>query len=347
MREMFIRSYLFLAALFGAGLSAQVQTTIIPQIADGGGWQTTLVLTNTGTSAAAASLLFFQNTGNGSTQSWTPAFLETSSPQSIALPAASSTFLHTPGTSPTLSEGWAQLQASPAVVAYAIFTQFVPGRPNQDGTAPAAPAASRILMPFDNTSGFVTSMAIANPNSSIASVTVAMQPGSGQPAELSPISLPPNGYMAFTLPQEFPSTSGFNGLLEFSSSSASFSIIAIRFNATGAFTASPVYAETGGSIIATGSTAFNGTYTGTFSSSILSGAISATVLNGFVTVNNPGGGSGIVSASGQVSFGLDVAPSTFCSFTGILVVSGTTATGSGTFSCSSPSFTGTWSVTRQ
>lgn len=344
---MFIRSNLFMAALFAAGLSAQTQTTIIPQIADGGGWQTTLVLTNSGTSAASASLLFFQSTGNGSTQGWTPAFLETSSPQGIALPAASSTFLHTPGTSPTLSEGWAQLQASPAVVAYAIFTQVVPGRQNQDGTAPAAPAASRILMPFDNTNGFVTTMAIANPNSSSASVTVAMQPGAGQPAELTPISLPPNGYMAFTLPQQFPSTSGFNGLLEFSSASASFSIIAIRFNATGAFTTSPVYAETGASIISTGGAAFNGTYTGTYSCPILSGGVSATVLNGVVTVNNPGGGSGTVSASGQVSFGLDVMEGTPCTFTGVLVVNGTTAIGSGTFSCSSPSFTGTWSVTRQ
>jgi hypothetical protein len=344
---MFIRPYLFLAALFCAGLSAQTQTTIIPQIADGGGWQTTIVLTNTGTSAAAAGLLFFQSTDNGSTQGWNPPFLETSSPQSLALPAASSTFLHTPGTAQTLSEGWAELQASPGVVAYAIFTQFAPGRPNQDGTAPAAPAANRILMPFDNTSGFVTTMAIANPNSSIASVTVSMQPGGGQPTALAPITLPPNGYMAFTLPQQFPSTSGFNGLLEFISSSASISIIAIRFNATGAFTASPVYAETGASIIATGSTAFNGTYTGTYTSSILSGAVTATVLNGFVTVNSPGGGSGIVSASGEITFGFNVSQSTPCSFTGILVLNGTTATGSGTFSCSSPGFMGIWSMTRQ
>src|ERR1700722_8460158 len=114
------------------------QTQIIPQIADGGAWQTTLVLTNTGTSAANVGLTFFQSGANNTTQSWALTFQETSSPQSLSLPAASTTFLHTLGTAPNLTEGWAQLQANSSVVAYAIFTQVVTGRQNQDGTAPAA-----------------------------------------------------------------------------------------------------------------------------------------------------------------------------------------------------------------
>jgi hypothetical protein len=182
---------------------AHAQIQIIPQIADGGAWQTTLVLTNTGTTSATASLTFFQSNGDGTTKSWTPPFQETSSTQSLTLAAASTTFLHTLGTAANLTEGWAQLQASSSVVAYAIFTQTVTGRTNQDGTAPAAAAVSRILVPFNNTSGFATTIAIANSGTASESIAVGVQPVSGAAAQLSTISLPAGGYTAFSLQDQF------------------------------------------------------------------------------------------------------------------------------------------------
>lgn len=140
----------------------EAQNLIIPQIADGGGWQTTLVLTNTSPSPATANLTFFQETGGSNTQPWSLTFLESSSPQSVALPAAGTLFLHSPGTAGTTSVGWAQLAANSSVNGYAIFTKRVPGRQNQDGTVEAAASSSRVLIPFDNTNGFVTSVALAN-----------------------------------------------------------------------------------------------------------------------------------------------------------------------------------------
>jgi hypothetical protein len=333
------------AFLFALSIGS-AQTLIIPQIADGGGWQTTLVLTNTSTAAATANLTFFQSTSGGGTTNWVPPFFETSTPQSVPVPAASTVFLHTPGSATTLSEGWAQVQGGSAIVAYAIFTQTVPGRTNQDGTALAATSTSRVLMPFDNTNGFVTSMAITNPTSTGESITVAVQPLNGSSAQLSPIALPANGYLAFTLPQQFPSTASQNGLLEFYTSTGSISLIALRFNPTGGFTASPVYAEAGAPILDAGAAAFNGTYTGTYTSSVQSGSVTVTVSNGTVTVGQPSVGSGTVTATGQVTFGTVVAEGVTCSFTGNFAVSGTGATGTGTFSCTG-NITGTWSVTRQ
>lgn len=338
-----IRSALLAVFLFGSSLGL-AQTTIIPQIADGGGWQTTLVLTNTGTTSATLAMSFFQSTSNGQTESWTPSFLETSSPQSVTLAAASTTFLHTPGTASLLTEGWAQLEASSSVVAYAIFTQTVPGRTNQDGTAPAAAGSGHILAPFDNTSGFVTTMAIANPGASSETVSVSAQPNGATPASLASINLPAGGYMAFTLPQQFPTLGSTNGLLEFYSSSGTFSIIAIRFNPTGGFTASPVYLESGGPVIS--SQNFNGTYTGTYSGAGVTGDVDATVNNGIMSVTNPGSGSGTISASGQITFGIELNEGATCSFTGTFTLSGSSASASGTFSCTNPSFSGTWSLTR-
>lgn len=62
--------------LFLAGLAwAQPQTVLIPQIADGGGWQTTFVLTNTTINVGSATLTFYQETSGGATQNWNPPFV--------------------------------------------------------------------------------------------------------------------------------------------------------------------------------------------------------------------------------------------------------------------------------
>jgi hypothetical protein len=212
---------------------------IISQIADGGGWQTTLVLTNTTATATSASLNFFQDTGGGNTQSWNPQFLEVNSTASLMVPGGGTIFLHTPGTASTTTSGWAEMQSSGAV-GYAIFTQRVPGRQNQDGTAAAAASANNILVPFDNTAGFVTSMAIVNPNPVSESVSVSIQPSAAaNPPPGPPIMLPAQGHMAFTVPQQFSTTAGQSGLLEFTSINP-FLIHALRFNSTGAFIKAPV-----------------------------------------------------------------------------------------------------------
>ena len=245
----------FLAVCFPRAVAAQA--LIIPQIADGGAWQTTLVLTNTSASPATVTLSFFQETTGGATQSWNLPLLEVSSTQNLSLPGAGTLFLHTPGTASTTSVGWGQVEAATGtVVAYAIFTQRVSGLPDQDCTAPAAAGATRILMPFDNTSGFVTSMAIANPGSSAESVSVGIETTKGSISQPSPISLPAQGHTAFTVPQQFPAAAGQSGLMEFYSATGNISVIALRFNPTGSFTAAPVYAESGTPII--GSTAPTG-----------------------------------------------------------------------------------------
>jgi hypothetical protein len=343
-----MRTQLFVCTVFASALAANGQTLVIPQIADGGGWQTELVLTNAGITATTVTLNFFQSVGTaGMTQNWTPPFLETSVLQNIPVPAASTVFLHTPGTAGTLSEGWATVQSNSAISAYAIFEETVSGRQNQDGTAPAAATTSRMLVPFDNTNGFVTTIAIVNTTASSESIAVSAQPNGGAAVQLSPITLPANGYSAFTLPQQFSSIASTSGLLEFYASTGSFSLIALRFNPTGAFTAAPVFPETGSPVITTGTVAaFNGTYTGTYSAAGISGTVTATVNNGTVTVTSPANGTGTVTSNGQTTFGTVLAGGTSCSFTGTFTVTVATASASGTFTCTSPSVSGTWNVTR-
>jgi hypothetical protein len=287
------------------------------------------VVANTTASATSASLSFFQDAGGGVTQSWNPPFLEGGSTQNLPLPAGGTLFLHTPGTAATTTSGWALVQASAGVIAYAIYTQRVKGRQDQDVTAAAAPSVTRVLMPYDNTNNFLTSMAIVNTTSASESISVGIQPTSGLGSQPTPINLPPQGHMAFTLPQQFATTTGQSGLLEFYAASGSLSILAIRSNPTGAFATAPVYVETGPPIVAPAAgtnvsglwgdgsfiLALNQTgqaVSGTFRNTSKGGALSSGNINGSVqgtTFNfstdhyydNTGCGSQITGASAQIT----------------------------------------------
>ncbi len=227
-------------------LPAFADTQIIPQVADGAGWSTTIVLANKTSTTQSVALSFNMDTANSATTPWTPPFVESVSLSSISLPAGSTLFLHTPGTAATLTQGWGQLDAAAGVTGYAIFTSRAAG-PAQDGTAPAVSASSRILVPFDNTSGLVSAFAMANPNSAAEIVQVNIRTSDGTLSGTLPI-LPAKGQTTFLMAQLFSATAGKSGLAEFYVASGSISIIALRANGS-AFTAAPVYAQSGSPII--------------------------------------------------------------------------------------------------
>ncbi|HUI76855.1 MAG TPA: hypothetical protein VLY24_03040 [Bryobacteraceae bacterium] len=348
---------LCVAGFLLASSVAQAQTSNISQIVDGGPWFSTIVVTNTSGSQASAGLNFYQETGGGATSPWSLDFMEMTSAQAKALmiPAGTTVFLHTFGTAANTTVGWGQLTEvdnAGSVVAYAIFTQRVPGRTDQEGTAPAAAASSRILVPFDNTGGAATSMAIANTTSSSLTVNVGIRTSSAT-TQPSSIVLPAQGHTSFSFPTQFAASAGASGLAEFYAPSGSFSILALKFEA-GAFSTAPVYAETGSPIIASSGAGgggnpqanYDGNYSGTYSGTAGSGAVGASINNGAVTVTVPASGTGTITSTGQITFGVVIGGGTTCNFTGSIEVSGASATGSGMFSCTSPTITGTWNVTR-
>jgi hypothetical protein len=243
------RSVLSVAAfflVFGL-LPALADTQIIPQVADGAGWSTTIVLANKTTSTQSVTLSFNMDTSNSATIPWAPPFVEAVSLASISLPAGSTLFLHTPGTAASLTQGWGQLDAATGVTGYAIFTQRVPGQPAQDGTAPAVSAASRILVPFDNTSGLVSAFAVANPTNAAVTVQVNIRTSDSTLSGSLP-ALPAKGQTTFLLKDVFGGTANKSGLAEFYVTSGSISVIALRANGI-AFTAAPVYLQSGNPII--------------------------------------------------------------------------------------------------
>jgi hypothetical protein len=245
-------------------------------------------------------MLFFMDSGGGTSSSWSLNFLESVSAQSIVVRPGSTLYLHTPAIASTTSQGWASMNATSNLVTYVIFTQRVPGRPDQDGTADALAPASRFLVPFDNTSGFVTSVAIVNSTSAAESIAVAFHTSGGATTQGAPINIPAKGHLVFSLPQQFPAeTSGRSGLAEFYSAVGAFSVLALRFNPTGAFTAAPFYTERGAPLIITdsGTQALNvsGTWSGSGSDSTGSGLMTwqltqtGSSVSGMMTASTPVG----------------------------------------------------------
>ncbi len=225
------------------------QTLYIPQFVDGGGWQSTIVITNTSATPAMATLTFHSDSGNANTQAWTPAFLETSSTTGLVLLSGSSIFLHTPGTAATLTQGWAEVDADAGIVAYNIFTNRLPGQKDQDSTAPAVGATNRVLVPYDDANSFVSAIAVVNPTATPQSVSVGFQTTDGLiEVDALPI-VPAMGHLTFVLSQQFPDILGHLGLAEFYSATGNLSMIALRFNPTQSSTAMPVFFETGPPLI--------------------------------------------------------------------------------------------------
>lgn len=241
------------ALLVMAAITARAQTIInIPHIADGGGWQTTLVVTSTTPFGVPTGVACFQETTPGNSAGpWNlfPAQIRFGS-------SASSAFITSPGTSPTLSTGWCQIAAYAGIQAYAIFTLRVPGRQDQDGTAVGTPAASRFLVPYDQTNGAVVGFAIANTSTLGETISVAARTAQGTTVTSS-FFLGGQGHRSFSL-QDASSPLGASftaaiantsGLIEVVSKSADISVLTLRFNKTQSFTAEPVYPDSGAPVI--------------------------------------------------------------------------------------------------
>jgi len=286
-------------ALLCAALPLAAQSLAIPQIADGAGWQTTLVITNTGSSTAVYSLVFHQSTGNGATTDWAPPFAELDTTRNLSLAAGQTTFLHTLGASSTLAVGWGELQAPAAVQAYAVFASGRgAGNATQEGTAPAVAPATRALIPFDNTNGLVTSVALINHSSTAANLTANLKTSSSMTTGTPLAALPALGHKAAALETLLPATAGKRGLVEIVASTGSVAAIALRFNPSGAFTASPTYAQSGSAIIVPGAASKVQTLS-LESATLTSGStLTATVT---LTAGAPAGGANVTLSSNSTA----------------------------------------------
>ena len=158
------------------------------------------------------------------------------------IPVGGSLTLITRGLDPAASQGWAELATTKKIGGLAVFRQSVPGRPDQEAGVAIATSVNRFVLPFDNTQGFVTSMALVNTNGAQAVlVSVAARDETGVQIATDSLRLGPRGHAAIALQDRFPSLANRRLVVEFSTTNADLSGLGLRFNPSGAFTSFPIF----------------------------------------------------------------------------------------------------------
>jgi hypothetical protein len=202
-----------------------------PQIADGEGWKTTIVLVNTDSVQASYTLRFWK--GNGSSLSLPFGSEGAVSQLSGVLPVNGVKFFETNGEAPGLSQGWVELTTSNFIDGRVVFRQRVSGSPDSEAAVPFAASSSArpIVIPLENTSGFVTSVALVNPNPiAAANVMVTLRDENGVALENSSVNLDPRGQTAFAVPGRFPASANRRGTVEFFDPNNEIIALGLRFS---------------------------------------------------------------------------------------------------------------------
>lgn len=212
---------------------------LMSQVADGDGWKTTITLVNTDSVPADFLLNFWRGDGNPLALPLEGAGTVTQSGGTI--PVGGSRTITTAGGATALVQGWVELTTMQSVGGLAIFRQRAQGRPDFEAASPVAfNAGGRFLLPFDNTQGFVTSMAIVNPAPQQATVTVNVRAVDGTLLLPDSFVMAPRSQRAFALPQQYTGSAGRQGVIEFASTNSGLSGLGLRFNPGGAFTSLPI-----------------------------------------------------------------------------------------------------------
>ena len=213
---------------------------VFPQVVNGGGWKTSFLLVNLENHPVTFQILFFTDDGN---DMFVPVGdLGLVRQVSVSLDTAGSTEFETTGFSndfpDTLEQGWALLSQTTddTIGGMAIFRQRVFGRPDQEATVPVVSQFdSHFVLMFDNTAGFTTGLAVANPTLDSVSIPVTIRDQSGNVIDNQFIRLGPYSHTAFNLPDFWSSTAGTRGAIEFQTSGFGVAALGLRAGAA-AFT---------------------------------------------------------------------------------------------------------------
>jgi len=204
----------------------------IAQVAEGLNWKTLFIITNLDQVPTSYNFRFWDDNGNA-----LPLPIVNSSPGSLtgALAGGGTIFAETPGTSASVLQGWAEVASTGRLGVTTIFRSVTPGKISE-GTVTGVSSGSRVILPFDNTQGLGTSIAVANTNPTQSlSISLVFQLDTG--AQISgSLSLAAHAHTAFSLATMFPVVAGVRGSILFSASSPDITVVGLRFNPAGSFT---------------------------------------------------------------------------------------------------------------
>lgn len=224
--------------------------TVFPHFANGGGWETLLVLVNIGNTTVKFDQEFRSQSGSPlpvTFRTYPEGEIVTTAFATGTLPAGSSFRIVLYDTGQPVQIGWSALNydtSNGRLGGFAIFRLKVSGRPDFEALVPlSAYDDSEFYMPYDNLEGFVTSLALLNPVSPgglTTTVRATVLDARGNTLSTSNLTLTPGQQMAFAIPDQFPATRSRTGVIRFSGSTNRLSALGFRFNPGGAFATVPI-----------------------------------------------------------------------------------------------------------
>jgi hypothetical protein len=217
------------------------------QTGNGAYWKTSFAFVNYGTDAGSVQLLTW--TPSGSPLAVSVVGGATASQQTFAVPAGGSVVVGLDETVPNLITGWAGLIITGLITGQGIFRARVPGRPDYEAAVPllARTQTASIIplpvtstpvlgMPFDNTGGYVTSVAFANTAAADRTLDLVFVDNSGATLFTAHEPLPAHNQMAFETSSRYPAVANKQGWMRILNNAADFTALGFRFNPSGAFT---------------------------------------------------------------------------------------------------------------
>jgi hypothetical protein len=218
-------------------------TSTLSHVADGDGFDTLILLINTGTTDASYSLQFFNQSGAQVMYQLDP----TQSGMTGIIHAGSQAIVRTTGGGTSTNLGWGQITAPPSVKGMLIYQQQASPTSLQEGSAPITAPSLHFFVPFDNTGGSSTSIGFVNPSASqTATVNFTVRYASGGTDNVPAFDMNPLQQIAEPVASAWSNTSNQRGLIEVNASSP-VGLVAFRFQGAALTLFDTIAATAGGS----------------------------------------------------------------------------------------------------
>jgi hypothetical protein len=240
----FILRFFALSVLSAAGAFGQVGS--FGQLAYGGSWQTTFTLINLNTSVATVTLSFFDD--NGSALTAPVQNFGFTSAYTFAIPAGGTQDIVLSSTDRTTTQGWASLSTTGNIRGQASFRFLLPSGTLSEAVVPLSAPGTQgcivpfpqtdpvILLPFDNTGQYVTSLAFVNISAIARAFVLEFDDQSGNILVTDTLSLSPKQHTAFVSVRNYQELAGKKGILRIHASAANLTVLGLLTNSTGAIT---------------------------------------------------------------------------------------------------------------
>lgn len=211
-----------------SGSPVNPASSVLPQLAFGGGWYSALYFENTTGAPVSFPVRFVSDAGTPLT---VPSVGGATTQVEIA--AYGTAIIEAPNAG-DLVEGYAEFGLPTGVYGYGVFRQTVAGTADQEAVVPFSDAsATSNTLTWDETN-YVTAVAIVNPGSTAETVAVTLWDESGNTIGTSSIALAPNSKTEAAL-RALPGLSGMAGLrgsAQFTAPGGHVAVLGLRFDGT-------------------------------------------------------------------------------------------------------------------